>query len=106
MKKLPDSIQAFINKLKAHNEEENRKAIMKSDLYPIATEPQEALQILCDLFLGEKWYVGFPLGVKQVNTLIVDEILYKYSHQYKKEVKKYAKEVKNRRNKLRKKEGS
>lgn len=97
MRKIPDSIQAFIDKLKAHNEEENRKVIMRSDLFPIATEPQEALQILCDLFLGEKWYVGFPLGVKQVNTLIVDEILYKYSRQYRKAVKKYEKEVRVRK---------
>lgn len=97
MRKIPDSIQAFIDKFKAYNEEENRKVIMRSDLFPIATEPQEALQILCDLFLGEKWYVGFPLGVKQVNTLIVDEILYKYSRQYRKAVKKYEKEVRDRK---------
>ena len=97
MRKIPDSIQAFIDKLEAHNEEENRKPIMERDICPIATEPQEALQILCDLFLGEKWYVGFPLGVKQVNTLIVDEILYKYSRQYRKAVKKYAKEMMGRK---------
>lgn len=97
MRKIPDSIQVFIGKLKAHNEEEKRKPIMDRDICPIATEPQEALQILCDLFLGEKWYVGFTLGVKQVNTLIVDEILYKYSRQYRKAVKKYEKEVRDRK---------
>ena len=97
MRKIPDSIQVFIDNLKAHNEEENRKPIRGRDICPIATEPQEALQILCDLFLGEKWYVGFPLGVKQVNTLIVDEILFKYSRQYRKAVKKYAKEMMGRK---------
>lgn len=97
MKKIPDSIQAFIDKLKAHNDEANAKVIMRSNIFPVSTEPQEALQILCDLFLGEKWYVGFPLGVKQVNTLIVDEILYKYSRQYRKSVKKYEKEVRDRK---------
>lgn len=97
MRKILDSIQAFIDKLKAHNDEANAKVIMRSNIFPVSTEPQEALQILCDLFLGEKWYVGFPLGVKQVNTLIVDEILYKYSRQYRKAVKKYAKEMMGRK---------
>lgn len=97
MRKIPDSIQVFIDKLKAHNEEANRKLIMRSNIFPVSTDPQEALQILCDLFLGEKWYVGFPLGVKQVNTLIVDEILYKYSRQYRKAVKMYEKEVRERK---------
>lgn len=97
MKKIPDSIQAFIDKLKAHTEEANAKVVMRSNIFPVSTDPQEALQILCDLFLGEKWYVGFPLGVKQVNTLIVDEILYKYSRQYRKAVKKYEKEVRSKK---------
>lgn len=97
MKKIPDSIQAFIDKLKAHNEEANAKVIMRSNIFPVSTEPQEALQILCDLFLGEKWCVGLPLGVKRVNTLIVDEILYKYSRQYRKAVKRYEKEVRKRK---------
>lgn len=97
MRKIPKSMQAFIHKLKAHNDEESSKPIMERDICPIPTEPQEALQILCDLFLGESWCVGFPLGVNQVNTLIVDEILYKHSRQYRREVKKYKKEMRKKK---------
>ena len=54
-------------------------------------DPQLALQFLCDYLLGEDWYVVMPESQKQVNSAIVDEILFKYSKQYRKEVKEYSK---------------
>ena len=57
-------------------------------------DPQLALQFLCDYLLGEDWYVAMPESQKQVNSAIVDEILFKYSKQYRKEVKEYSKKLK------------
>ena len=56
-------------------------------------DPQLALQFLCDYLLGEDWYVVMPESQKQVNSTIVDEILFKYSKQYRKEVKEYSKKL-------------
>lgn len=56
-------------------------------------DPQLALQFLCDYLLGEHWYVVMPESQKQVNSAIVDEILFKYSKQYRKEVKEYSKKL-------------
>lgn len=56
-------------------------------------DPQLALQFLCDYLLGEDWYVVMPESQKQVNSAIVDEILFKYSKQYRKEVKEYSKKL-------------
>lgn len=97
MKKIPDSIQAFIDKLKAHNEEELLKPFWRRNIFPVETDAQEAVQILRDLFLEENWYIALPVNAKEANTLIVDEILYKYSRQYRKAVKKYEKEVRGRK---------
>ena len=47
------------------------------------------MNILSEYLLGDDWYVSDPLGVGQVNTLMIDDILYKYSKRYRKEVKKY-----------------
>ena len=57
-------------------------------------DPQLALLFLCDYLLGEDWYVAMPESQKQVNSAIVDEILFKYSKQYRKEVKEYSKKLK------------
>ena len=39
---------------------------------------QEAVNILCDYFLGEDWYTADPVGVEQVNTIAISEILFRY----------------------------
>jgi hypothetical protein len=58
-------------------------------------DPQLALLFLCDYLLGEKWSVVMPESQKQVNSAIVDEILFKYSKRYRKEVKEYGKKLQN-----------
>lgn len=72
---------------------ENKKKfieILKDDsygIYPAPTDAQLAIGVLCDYLLGEDWYIVDPIGVKQANTEIVDEILRTYSRRYRKDLK-------------------
>lgn len=50
----------------------------KKNIFVPALEPQIALNILTEHFLGENWYTPNPIGVKQVNTEAVYEILSRY----------------------------
>lgn len=59
------------------------------DLCDPVLEPQTAVNFLCDYLLGEDWYVTMPESTKQVNSAIVDNILYKYSKKYRKEIHDY-----------------
>ena len=61
------------------------------NIFPPPLEPQLALNFLKDYILGEDWYTINPISTKQINVEIVDEILYKCSKRYRKEVKKYNK---------------
>ena len=50
----------------------------KNNIFAPPLEPQISLNILIEHFLGEDWYTLNPVGVKQVNTEAVYEILSKY----------------------------
>lgn len=50
----------------------------KENIFLPPLEPQIAINILKDHFLGKDWYTVNPVGVKQVNTEIVYSILKKY----------------------------
>lgn len=50
----------------------------KKNIFAPPIEPQIALNILIEHFLGEDWYTSNPVGLKQVNTEAVYEILSKY----------------------------
>lgn len=50
----------------------------KKNIFAPPLEPQIALNILIEHFLGKDWYTPNPVGVKQVNTEAVYEILNKY----------------------------
>ena len=65
-------------------------------LCPAPMEAQEALNILTDYLLGEDWYVVMPMSTKQVNACVVEQILDKYSKQWKKDWKNYVKETENK----------
>lgn len=65
-------------------------------IYPAPTDAQLAVGVLCDYLLGEDWYIADPIGVKQVNTEIVDEILRAYSPKYNWDVYKEKKRLKKR----------
>lgn len=50
----------------------------KKNIFVPPLEPQIALNILIEHFLGKDWYTPNPIGVKQVNTEAVYEILGRY----------------------------
>ncbi len=86
-KRLGKNIQEFIKRMEENQKEEMKKPIDERDIYPIATDAQLAVDCLCDLFLGEDWYVVDPLSNKQINTIILDSILYKYCPEYRNYIK-------------------
>jgi len=59
-------------------------------LYPAPLRAQTAINILCDYLLGEDFYVTIAMNEEQCNTVIVDNILSKYSKEYCKEYKEDA----------------
>jgi hypothetical protein len=63
---------------------------------PSPLNAQEALNILCDYLLGDDWYCVMSMGVEQVNAVIVEQILDKYSKQWRKDWKNYEKETENK----------
>lgn len=85
--------------MEKHYEEESKKNWRERDICPPTTEAQLVVNCLCDVFLGEDWYVVFPLHTTQVNTCILDEILYKYYKPYRKYVDKRNKELMKGKNK-------
>lgn len=55
---------------------------------PAPISSQVALQVLVEYLLGEDWCVALPASQEQINTAIVDNILQKYSREYRKDLKK------------------
>lgn len=68
------------------------KAKDEDNILPPPLEPQLALNFLREYILGEDWYSANPVSTAQINTEVVEEILYKYSKRYRKEVKDYNKQ--------------
>ena len=90
-KKLPKLVVEFIDRLKKRREDQMKLLPKERDIFPIETSAQDAIHILCQGLLGEDWYIVDPMGSSQANTIIVDEILYKYNKEYRKEAKRYRK---------------
>ena len=61
-------------------------------LVPAPMSAQTALDILTNYLLGEDWYVIFPMNTEQCNACAVEQILDKYSKQWRKDWKHYEKE--------------
>ena len=55
----------------------------------------ETADRLCDVFLGADWYTAMPMNTKQVNTIILDNILRIHSKEFRKMVKEKQKEWRN-----------
>ena len=71
---------------------EQEEGANKGNIFAPPLDAQLAMEFLKDYLLGEDWYVVDPIGVEQVNTIIVDNILMEYAtRKYKKDIK----EVKN-----------
>lgn len=64
-------------------------------LYPAPMEAQEALDILTSYLLGDDWYVVDSIGPTQVNAIITEQILDKYSKKWKKDWNYFEKQGKN-----------
>jgi hypothetical protein len=64
-------------------------------ILPSPLHAQEAVNILCDYLLGDDWYCATSMGVEQVNAVIVEQILDKYSKQWRKDWKTYEKTQEN-----------
>ena len=60
-------------------------------LYPAPMPAQAAINILCDYLLGDDWYIVDSMGVEQCNAIIVEQILDKYSKQWRKDWKHFEK---------------
>ena len=60
-------------------------------LSPAPMEAQEALDILTSYLLGDDWHVVDPISQKQINAIITEQILNKYSKKWKKDWKQYEK---------------
>jgi hypothetical protein len=60
-------------------------------LYPAPMEAQEALDILTSYLLGDDWYVVDSIGPKQINAIITEQILDKYSKKWKKDWDRFEK---------------
>lgn len=58
-------------------------------LCPAPMDAQEALDILTSYLLGDDWYVAGSMNVKQVNACVVEQILDKYSKQWKRDWKHF-----------------
>jgi len=76
-----------------HINEEDNKPNQKSNLFNPPTTDSDALYFLKDYLLGENWYDVNPVSNDQINTQMVHEILMKYSRKYRKERKKFKKEL-------------
>lgn len=63
-----------------------------NELCPPGIEPQLVVDCLKDVLLGADWYVSLPLGPKQINTVILDAILTKYSREFRQLVEQKRKE--------------
>ena len=65
------------------------------ELCPPEADPQLVVNCLCDVFLGADWYTAMPMNTKQVNTIILDNILRMHSKEFRKMVKEKQKEWRN-----------
>lgn len=85
-------IDQFIRQRENHIASELRKSVGKRNIYPEATDAQLVVDCLTELLLGDDWYVSDPLPNCQVNTIALDEILYKRCRKYRNHWKKKKKE--------------
>lgn len=56
---------------------------------PAPMPAQEALDILTSYLLGEDWYIAGSMSVEQANACVVEQILDKYSKQWKRDWKHF-----------------
>lgn len=82
-RKMTRSIREFVWRMQEYEEAELRKPWRERNIFCDGTDAQEVVNCLCELFLGEDWYSGC-MSNAQVNTEILDNILYRYCTEYRK----------------------
>ena len=65
-------------------------------LCPAPMDAQVAIDILTNYLLGDDWYFTGSCSVEQGNAIVVEQILDKYSKQWRKDWKNYVKETENK----------
>ncbi len=66
----------------------------KDNIFCTGISDTEFVKFAIKYLLGDDWYVVDPLGYSQINQLALEDILFKYSKQFKKEYKQFKKEYK------------
>ena len=56
---------------------------------PAPMSAQKALDILTSYLLGDGWYIAASMNVEQTNACVVEQILDKYSKQWKRDWKHF-----------------
>lgn len=77
-------IDDFKKILTDNQDKNNALPYIERDICPPSTSAQLALDCLCDIFLGEDFYIAFPVCQEQANTVILYDILRKYDKSFKK----------------------
>lgn len=66
----------------------------KDNIFCTGITDAEFIKFAIKYLLGDDWYVVDPLGYSQIIQLALEDILFKYSKQFKKEYKQFKKEYK------------
>ena len=69
--------------------EKERKREDKDNIYCTGITDREFVHFIIKYLLGEDWYVVDPLGHEQINQIALEEILDKYSKEFRKELLAY-----------------
>lgn len=75
----------YINFIK----EKESKRKDKDNIYCVGITDREFVVFIIKYLLGEDWYVADPLGHDQINQVALEEILDKYSKDFRKELSDY-----------------
>lgn len=73
--------------------EKESKREDKGNIYCTGITDREFVHFIIKYLLGEDWYVVDPLGHEQINQIALEEILYKYSKKFRKELLAYKRGV-------------
>ena len=71
----------------ALEKEKNRED--KDNIYCTGITDREFVHFIIKYLLGEDWYVVDPLGYYQINQIALEEILVRYSKEFRKELSNY-----------------
>ena len=71
--------------------EKESKREDKDNIYCTGITDREFVHFIIKYLLGEDWYVVDPLGHEQINQIALEEILDKYSKEFRKEIKRFNK---------------